>query len=169
MYKTSVITKNRAMSKLFKDEMMCPVETICPTIRQMQQDLVVTIVNLQRQATKVLLQKKEKMRQQVRQISEATKNILGRNFEAYSFFANEVSRISQVYAVYATVRENIIDLWTIVEKDLYKAEGLVIDVQLKLLRKFPDLSFDFLILSKNHQKLQEIIPSNSIQIYLRYL
>jgi len=93
--------------------------------------------------------------------------VKGRKSEGCKFFADRASKIPQVFAAYAVIEEGIIDLWTIVEGDLYEAEGKVIEVENELLDRFSDLSFDFMVLPKSNQKLQVIIPSNGIQIYSR--
>jgi len=94
-------------------------------------------------------------------------NITEPTFVAQEFFVTEVSKFAEVFAVYSIVKEGVIDLWTIIEGDLYKAEGKVIDAQIKLLDEFPGLLFDFMVLPKTSERLEEIIPSDATQLYLR--
>lgn len=84
-----------------------------------------------------------------------------------NLFIKEVSDIPEVISVYVIYSRNVIDLWTIVESNLYEAEGKIIDLELKILGLFPNKYFDFLVLPKSSIDLNTIIPSKGVEIYTR--
>lgn len=86
---------------------------------------------------------------------------------AMRFFADKAAKIPEVLAIYVIENRDYLDLWTVVDGDLYETEGKVIEIENELLDRFSDLSFDFMVLPKKNKKWQEIMPSSGRMLYFR--
>ncbi len=111
----------------------------------------------------------KRLEEKVERLTEKflTPSVLTSSYAACKFFVEQVSQIPQVIAVYMGVSEGVIDLWTIVEGDLYEAETSIAKVETELLRRFPNLLFDSLVVPKKGRELDKIIPTNYMEIYRR--
>jgi hypothetical protein len=66
--------------------------------------------------------------------------------------------------IYAIVDNGVIDLWTVVDGDLYQAGEALAELDVELLVEFPDLPFDFMTIHKNELDA-ETMPKNRTLIY----
>lgn len=109
------------------------------------------------------------MTEQIEQIEKhflpsTFKHILQREHSAYKFLVQRAAQLPQVMEIYAIVDNGVIDLWTVVDGDLYQAGEALAELDIELLVEFPDLPFDFMTIHKNELDA-ETMPKNRTLIY----
>jgi len=87
--------------------------------------------------------------------------------EAEKVFIEAVEKNPDVLGVWKFYRDDSIDLWAVVEGDLYQAERAVAAAATTLLKSYPNISFDFMVVPLAGRQLDEIISSEGIAIYQR--
>jgi len=94
------------------------------------------------------------------------RHILQREHSAYKFLVQHAAQLPQVVEIYAIVNNGVIDLWTVVDGDLYQAGETLAELDVELLIEFPDLYFDFMTVHKDEVHA-ETMPKDRTLIYSR--
>lgn len=94
------------------------------------------------------------------------RHIFQREYSAYKFLIQRAAQLPQVVEIYAIVDNGVIDLWTVVDGDLYQAGEALAELDVELLIEFPDLPFDFMTVHKDEVHA-ETMPKGRTLIYSR--
>jgi hypothetical protein len=86
--------------------------------------------------------------------------------EAEQVFIEAVEKTPEVLGVWKFYRDHSIDLWAVVEGDLYQAERAIAKAAANVLRSFPGINFDFMVVPRAGRQLSEII-SEGVALYQR--
>lgn len=84
---------------------------------------------------------------------------------ALQFFIEKASKIQGVEEVYVFMKEEAVDIWTVISEYNFDTELKVSEIQCELTRIFNALSFNFLILARRNRHLNDLIPKNGVKIY----
>jgi len=99
-------------------------------------------------------------------LASTFRHTLQREYSAYKFLVQHATQLHQVVEIYAIVNNGVIDLWTVVDGDLYQAGESLAELDVELLVEFPDLYFDFMTVHKN-EVYAETMPKDRTLIYKR--
>lgn len=93
------------------------------------------------------------------------KELLSPNYPAINFFRERLANIPQVTQAHCFVTDQVINLWTIIEKEDFEAEMQIADSLVELMRIFKNLRFDFMIIPKYDMAIEQIVPEDSQIVY----
>ena len=108
----------------------------------------------------------ERIKQIKKHLPSTFRHILQREHSVYKFLIQHAAQVPQVLEIYAIVDSGVIDLWTVVDGDLYQAGEALAELDVELLTGFPDLSFDFMTVHKDEVHA-ETMPKGRTLIYSR--
>ena len=87
--------------------------------------------------------------------------------EAERVLVEAAEKNPDVLGVWKFHHDDLIDFWAVVEGDLYQAERTIATAATTLLKSFPSVNFDFMVVPLAGRTLEEIIPPEGIAIYKR--
>lgn len=116
-------------------------------------------INLERRISK-LTRENKRYREAIDFLLAEVKELIKPQHSALTFYKRSLSDMTQVVGIYYFVTNEVINIWTILEKENYEVEMKIAKAQSELLSIFQGLRFDFMVIPKNGQKLEDIIPSN---------
>lgn len=82
-------------------------------------------------------------------------------------FVASVSELPEVERVFWKVEDNWIRVWTIIDQPNREAENKIYDAQLDLMDKFPEKSFDFVVIFRQGKMPEEVHPEGAIPGFSR--
>lgn len=83
-----------------------------------------------------------------------TRIIAIENFFAENFFA-----IQEVEAVYFRDEDNTIKVWTLINELDRSIRNRIYEIEFSLMKRFPEIGFDFHVVSRNNRDMGEITPA----------
>lgn len=84
---------------------------------------------------------------------------------ALRHYADRLSSICEVEAIYWVRKEEALDIWTILSEGNLQIEEKIAGVQCELMRIYGDLEFDFMVVPRFETEVDEILPRNAIKVF----
>jgi len=123
----------------------------------------VRYVNLERELERVTEQN-ELYKKAISLLLLEIKELLEPNYAALNLFKKRMSLIPEVTGVYYFIQNEVINIWTIIEKENFDVEMKIAESQCELLSIFQNLRFDFMVIPRCDRRLEDILPPNSMKI-----
>ncbi|MHA1363954.1 MAG: hypothetical protein ACTSP1_15675 [Candidatus Freyarchaeota archaeon] len=113
---------------------------------------------------KIIERENEKLKNTINTLLAGLSELLEPRNIALNFFTELVSEIPEVEEVYVTIRNETLDIWTVISNNERNTEWKVFEAEGILLETFPELRFDFLVIPK-FPELHKNLPAGSRKIY----
>lgn len=84
-----------------------------------------------------------------------------------NYIAQEIAAIKEVEYVFCVIEEDFLDISTLINHLDRKVREKIYEVELKLLKRFLDLSFDFHVIIRENRKVEELLPTTVKMIFRR--
>lgn len=82
-----------------------------------------------------------------------------------NYIGQEIASIEEVEYVFCVVEEDFLDIRTVINHLDRKVRGKIYKVELRLLKQFLDLSFDFHVIARENRDVNEIVPASAKRIF----
>lgn len=82
-----------------------------------------------------------------------------------NYIGQEIASIEEVEYVFCIVEEDFLDIRTVINHLDRKVRGKIYKVELRLLKQFLDLSFDFHVIARENRDINEIVPASAKRIF----
>lgn len=82
-----------------------------------------------------------------------------------NYIGQEIASIEEVEYVFCVVEEDFLDIRTVINHLDRKVRGKIYKVELRLLKQFLDLSFDFHVIARENRDINEIVPASAKRIF----
>lgn len=82
-----------------------------------------------------------------------------------NYIGQEIASIEEVEYVFCVVEEDFLDIRTVINHLDRKVREKIYGVELRLLRQFRDLSFDFHVIIRENRDVNEIVPASAKRIF----
>ncbi|MBW1956443.1 MAG: hypothetical protein JRI83_12125 [Deltaproteobacteria bacterium] len=76
-----------------------------------------------------------------------------------NFFAEKFFTIQQVEAVFFRDDDNSIQVWTLINELDRSIRNRIYEIEFSIMKRFPEIGFDFHVMSRNNRDIEEIIPA----------
>ena len=84
---------------------------------------------------------------------------------ALNLYVDRMREFPLVESVYIVKKEDIIDIWTVIQENNLKLEEKIADAQCELMRIHQELDLDFMVIPRFEKETKKLLPSGSIQVY----
>lgn len=82
-----------------------------------------------------------------------------------NYIGQEIASIEEVEYVFCGVEEDFLDIRTVINHLDRKVRGKIYKIELRLLKQFRDLSFDFHVIVRENRDVNEIVPASAKRIF----
>lgn len=82
-------------------------------------------------------------------------------------FVDSIREVPLAEALCLIPAEEALDLWVITSRRSFEAELTISEAFAELLRRYPEVNLDFLILPREGRRLEDFLPRNSIIVWRR--
>lgn len=89
------------------------------------------------------------------------------NTPLFNYIRKRAAQFEQIKAIFLYSKEDIYDLWFIIEKNDFKTKSLVSKLFCDIIDIFDSILFDLMILSKDHRDLEELAQESYKTIYFK--
>ncbi|WP_287588255.1 hypothetical protein [Candidatus Borrarchaeum sp.] len=151
----NVTKKSAALGRVF-----CAHEPFCEVVRSRDE-----LLGLKEHELREIKEKLGEYKTVTKMLFEIINRTLLPYNAVLNIYSEKISKIKEVEAVYIFLRDNVIDIWTIIKEDDFDVKRKIAEVQGEIVDVFQEVLFDFLILSKEDIEADQSLLEDSIEIY----
>ena len=82
-------------------------------------------------------------------------------------FVSRVPRAREVESVFCKTENARIRVWTVIDEPNRQIENQIYDAQFDLMDKFPEISFDFVVIFRQGKAPESVRPEGAIRVFPR--
>lgn len=84
---------------------------------------------------------------------------------AINLYVDRIRDLPSVESVYLIEKEDVIDIWTVIQEGNLDLEEDIAEAQCELMRIHRELDFDFMVIPRFGRQIEKLLPSDSKQIF----
>ena len=84
---------------------------------------------------------------------------------AINLYVDRICDLPSVESVYVVEKEDVVDIWTVIDEGDLDLEEKIAEAQCELMRIRRELDFDFMVIPRFGREIEELLPSDSRQVY----